>query len=149
MSSLAKFRLAAAWGVIAFLTVNPCESAFAQDAHYWTYQYGTRANLLGGLVVGSVVDISAAYYNPGALALLDDIELVAASSVAEASNVSLSGSQGRTVSDFRLAMAPGFFGGILPFNFLGKHVLAYSFLPVTASRPTWKRPCSGSGIYLN
>lgn len=127
MSSIDKVRLAAAWGVIVFLTVNPYESTFAQDAHYWTYQYGTRANLLGGLVVGSVVDISAAYYNPGALALLDDIELVAASSVAEASNLSLSGSQGRTVSDFRLAMAPGFFGGILPFSFLGKHVLAYSF----------------------
>ena len=26
----------------------------AQDAHYWTYQYGTRSNLLGGAVVGSV-----------------------------------------------------------------------------------------------
>jgi hypothetical protein len=30
--------------------------AAAQDAHYWTNQYGTRAELLGGLVVGSVVD---------------------------------------------------------------------------------------------
>ena len=127
MSSIAKVRLAAAWGVIAFLTVNPYELAFAQDSHYWTYQYGTRANLLGGLVVGSVVDISAAYYNPGALALLDDIELIATSSIAEASNLSITGAQGRTASDFQLAMAPGFFGGILPFNFLGKHVLAYSF----------------------
>jgi len=42
--------------------------ATAQDAHYWTNQYGTRAELLGGLVVGSVVDLSATYYNPGALA---------------------------------------------------------------------------------
>lgn len=41
--------------------------AAAQDAHYWTNQYGTRAELLGGLVVGSVVDLAATYYNPGAL----------------------------------------------------------------------------------
>ena len=32
---------------------------FAQDSHYWTNQYGTDAQLLGGLVVGSVNDLSS------------------------------------------------------------------------------------------
>ncbi len=39
----------------------------AQDAHYWNNQYGTRARLLGGLVVGSFADLSVTYYNPSAL----------------------------------------------------------------------------------
>ncbi len=43
--------------------------AHAQDAHYWTQQYGTTATLLGGTVVGSVRDLSATYYNPGGLGL--------------------------------------------------------------------------------
>lgn len=50
--------------------------AYAQDAHYWTNQYGTRAELLGGLVVGSVVDLSATYYNPGALARVSNPTLI-------------------------------------------------------------------------
>jgi hypothetical protein len=45
--------------------------AAAQDAHYWNNQYGSRAKLLGGLVVGSFADFSATYYNPAALAATD------------------------------------------------------------------------------
>jgi hypothetical protein len=47
-------------------------SLAAQDAHYWTEQYGTSAHLLGGLVVGSTQDLSTVYYNPGGLALLEN-----------------------------------------------------------------------------
>jgi hypothetical protein len=50
---------------MTFLIAALPGAAAAQDAQYWTYQYGTRANLLGGAVVGSVVDVSATYYNPG------------------------------------------------------------------------------------
>ena len=35
-----------------------CTVVVAQDTHYWTYQYGMRAELLGGAAVGSVLDIS-------------------------------------------------------------------------------------------
>ncbi len=101
----------------------------AQDAQYWTYQYGTRATLLGGAVIGSVLDISAAFYNPGGLALIDDPELVATSRVIEASGVSIERQDDALfdLSQLRLDMAPGFFGGILPFSFLGDdHVLGYS-----------------------
>lgn len=44
--------------------------AFSQDSHYWNIQYGTKATLLGGAVIGSVSDLSATYYNPGAISLL-------------------------------------------------------------------------------
>jgi hypothetical protein len=43
-----------------------------QDSHYWTNQYGTRATLLGGAVIGSVLDLSGTYYNPGGMSLIED-----------------------------------------------------------------------------
>ncbi len=99
-----------------------------QDSHYWTYQYGTRANLLGGLVIGSVVDISAVYYNPGALSLIDDPELILTSKVFELTDYTARGQEDRPLqlSDLRMDQAPGFLGGTMPFRFLDNHVLAYS-----------------------
>jgi hypothetical protein len=56
--------------VVASLTVAGLAGpAAAQDANYWTIQYGPVAQLLGGQVVGSTRDLSATYYNPGGLAL--------------------------------------------------------------------------------
>ncbi len=48
----------------------------AQDAHYWTNQYGTDAQLLGGLVVGSINDLSSTFYNPGAVSLTSEERLI-------------------------------------------------------------------------
>lgn len=44
----------------------------AQDTHYWNLQYGPVAELLGGVVVGSAIDLSSTYYNPGGLSLAED-----------------------------------------------------------------------------
>ena len=49
---------------------------FPQDAHYWNIQYGTSSTLLGGAVIGSVSDLSATYYNPGAVALFEDANFI-------------------------------------------------------------------------
>lgn len=47
-------------------------AATAQDAHYWTYGYGPVGQLTEGTLVGGVEDLSAIYYNPGTLALIDE-----------------------------------------------------------------------------
>src|SRR4029453_18692120 len=52
-------------------------AARGQDSQYWTLQYGPVAELLGGGVVGSTRDLSATYYNPGALALARDPSVLA------------------------------------------------------------------------
>ena len=116
-----------ALGVVA--QVPAPARASSQDANYATYQYGNRANLLGGAVVGSAVDVSGVFYNPGALARLDSIDLVATSQVFEFARIVLDGGEpdGRIgLDEERLSKAPGFFGGTLPFSFLGSKVLAYS-----------------------
>ena len=38
--------------LLALLSLGLALPALAQDAHYWTNQYGTRATLLGGAVIG-------------------------------------------------------------------------------------------------
>ena len=43
----------------------------AQDRQFWDQAVGSKAALLGGIVVGGVDDYSATYYNPGALSFLD------------------------------------------------------------------------------
>jgi hypothetical protein len=55
----------------------------AQDAHYWTNHYGTDAQLLGGLVVGSVNDLSSTFYNPGAISLTTDERLILSTDAVE------------------------------------------------------------------
>ncbi len=49
---------------------------YSQEDNYWTQQYGTRSTLLGGAVIGSVSDLSATFYNPGAIALFPDIKFI-------------------------------------------------------------------------
>ena len=64
MPQLKQFSL-----LLALTITNLC---LAQDAHYWTEQYGNKSTLMSGSVVGSVDDLGAMYYNPARLALQDD-----------------------------------------------------------------------------
>src|SRR5262245_9406973 len=71
-------RVRRAAPMVAVLTFAGASLAGAQDSNYWTNAYGTRSQLLGGVVVGSPGDISSTYYNPGALALTQSTELLLA-----------------------------------------------------------------------
>ncbi|RKG96721.1 hypothetical protein D7X32_35045 [Corallococcus carmarthensis] len=105
-------------------------TALAQDAHYTTRQFGNRAWLLGGAFVGNPNDISAVYYNPGALALLGAPELELTGSVYEYTRVHVKDGQGqgRGLSDSNVDVMPSLIAGSLRFKFLGKSRLAYSLL---------------------
>lgn len=71
--------------VLAVATVAPF--AAAQDAHYWTYGYGPIGQLTEGTLVGGVSDMSAVFYNPGALALLDKPRFVVGLTSVELANI--------------------------------------------------------------
>ena len=110
------------------VTAGPLRTAAAQDSHYWTYQFGDRATLLGGVVVGGVVDLSAVYYNPGALSLLEAPGLFAATRTFEMSRIGITPipRERLDLGEDRLSVAPAFFAGLAPFRFLGRHKLGYS-----------------------
>ncbi len=46
----------------------PC---FGQENHYWFHNFGAVSSLKGGIEVGGIRNVAAAYYNPGALAFID------------------------------------------------------------------------------
>ncbi len=58
MMHLRAFATALSAGCILLVPAG----AKAQDAHYWTAQFGPRASLLGGAVIGSISDVSGTFY---------------------------------------------------------------------------------------
>ena len=62
--------------IITFLFIILSTQLFTQENNYWNIQYGTRSTLLGGAVIGSVSDLSATFYNPGAIALFPDVKFI-------------------------------------------------------------------------
>lgn len=114
--------------VLAFLAFILPTSARAQDSNYWSLAYGTRAQLLGGVMIGSPGDISSVYYNPGALALAQNAELLISGSAYRYQRLSVSGGAGqsRDLASSWLGATPSLFAGEIPI--LDHDRLAYSFL---------------------
>jgi hypothetical protein len=104
--------------------------ATAQDAQYWTNDYGNRARLLGGAMVGSASDLSAVYYNPGRLALLESPEAFLSGFVFSHDHLSLSNpiGPGEGITSSRFNAAAALIAGELRFDWLGDSHLAYSYM---------------------
>ncbi len=107
----------------------PADAA-GQDAHYWTQQYGTRSIFLGGAVIGSVADLSATYYNPGAIALSTEPEFLLSAQAFQYRNLTIEDGAGLGIDLSSSTVRPtaDIIAGNIPFNWLGKHRLAYSFV---------------------
>jgi len=114
-----------------FIVLSTVSASFAQDAHYWTLQFGSKSALLGGAVIGSVEDISATYYNPGALSLIDDLSFTISADVLEFSRLSMSdgGGRGIDLNNSNTGIRPSLVAGTIRENvFESGGVLAYSLL---------------------
>jgi hypothetical protein len=113
---------------ISFLCLAPL--AWPQDSHYWTYQYGSRATLLGGAVIGSVLDLSGTYYNPGGLSLLEKPGILMAAKVFQSPRVTLAGGDHQSVPlyAFSPGPAPSLLAGTFRIRGFRKHWFGYSYL---------------------
>jgi hypothetical protein len=125
--------------------------ASAQDAHYWTYGYGPVGQLTEGTLVGGVSDLSAVYYNPGALALVDQPRFVIGLTSVELASIEVPGAAGerldfdQTLVDVVPAVVAGHIGECrgqadhFAFAFLARHDsdwdLGYSDVQISASTP--------------
>ena len=74
---------------IILLLIVISSNNVAQETYYWNVTYGTRSTLLGGAVIGSVSDLSATYYNPGAIALFDDAQFILSALVYQLENYTI------------------------------------------------------------
>lgn len=123
-------RLLAAAGLAFGLLAT---GAAAQDANYWNLQYGPVGQLLGGQVIGSARDLSAAYYNPGGLALEEDTAFLLSTQSFQAEYVSSIPTspavEAFDVSSLRVGTFPTLVAGGLPRGWLGPRTrMAWSFL---------------------
>ncbi len=116
-------------GLFLLVSLSP-DPAAAQDSQWWTNQYGNRARLLGGAVIGSSRDLSSVYYNPGGLALVEQPDALLTGYVFELDNIKYTDVllEGAELSSTRFDAVAGMIAGQLPFNFLGDSRLAYSYL---------------------
>jgi hypothetical protein len=103
-------------------------SAVAQEGHYWTLQFGTKSTFLGGAVVGSAVDASANFYNPGAVSMLDDEISFQGTAVYLWETLAFQdNTAGVDTEDYsEIKSVPNFLGGVLDVNVLGAVRLGYS-----------------------
>ncbi len=118
--------------------------ASAQDSQYWTLQYGTRAELLGGVVVGSIKDLSSTFYNPGAVAFSIDQGLLLTTDAFELSTLNLDARTFKEIdiSDTRLDKAPGMFAMRFPSMLIGGNQVALSYL----TRQAFELELTGNSI---
>jgi hypothetical protein len=119
---------AALGAALLSLALAPCLRA--QDSHYWTNQYGTRATLLGGTVIGSVLDLSGTYYNPGGLILLENPETLMAAKVFQYPVVTLVGGDLEFVPLHQRdpGPAPSLVAGTIRIRAARNHWLGYSYV---------------------
>ncbi len=116
------------WVVALVAATGLYRTVAAQDSHYGTHLYGDRSTLLGGAVIASVDDASAAYYNPGALANVALKDVFLGTKVFDATRITLrqTGGQDLRIDTDNLDKAPSFVGGMIPIQSKG-HRFAYSF----------------------
>jgi hypothetical protein len=113
--------------LLIVLAAFPPGPLLAQDAHHWTEQFGARGDLLGGLIVGAVDDPSAAFYNPGALGLVDQPAFLITANGFQHTWITLSGvATEPDLHSRRLDVSPDFIAGNLPLGWFGKSSLSYS-----------------------
>jgi hypothetical protein len=86
--------------------------------------------LLGGAVVGSVLDLSGTYYNPGGVALIKEPSIIEAAKVFHYPNVILRGHKHEDInfSTSTIEPAPSLLAGSFSLKGLGNHWVGYSFL---------------------
>ena len=137
--------------IVSLSLVLAVQVSSAQDTHYWNLSYGTRSTLLGGAVIGSVSDLSATYYNPGALGISAAGGLVLSAGVYEGNSYTIEGGDtlGTELSSFRINPAPTYLAGRLPADSLIGEKLTYSLITRQAMRLDLQgRSVSKNGRFL-
>ncbi len=129
MSRYLLVRLALPLAVLSLLATAP--RASAQDAQYWSIQYGPVGQLVGGQLIGGVSDLSATFYNPGALSLRNESSYLLSTESVQWEQLSVESDpmvQLLDTSSSRFGAAPSLLAGALP-RWLGEDTrLAWSFL---------------------
>jgi hypothetical protein len=140
-----------AGAAVFFVLLIGARESRAQDSHYWSLQFGPRASLLGGAVIGSISDVSGTFYNPGALSVASDLSFALSLSVFERSSFRLEDGAGEGVDlgATRSGLRPSMVAGVIKRNLFGRgSVLAYSALSRAQGSHDLQAVSSLSGVEI-
>ncbi len=112
------------------LMLASVQKSHSQDSHYWDNQYGTKGELLGGVVVGTPNDLSATFYNPGWIALQVDPSLLVTTLSVEGYSIKLKDGLGDGTDPVSttITTSPGYLAGRFTLGKDRTWQLAYSYL---------------------
>jgi len=125
--------------------------AFGQAAHYWTESFGTRSMLLNGIVVGSVEDLGAVYYNPARLSQFESPAFVISGQVYELNSITIKNGlgDGLDLKESNFGGGPSLVSGTFKLNFLEGHQFAYAFLSRSRSTNSFSFSVNEFGDFVN
>ncbi len=113
---------------VAFILLSA--KLYAQSGHYWTESFGTRSMLLNGVVIGSVEDLGAVFYNPARISQFKSPAFVISGQVYQLNKTTIKNGLGDGLdlkkSDF--GGGPSLVSGTFKLGFLEGHQFAYAFL---------------------
>jgi long-subunit fatty acid transport protein len=115
--------------LLVFATVQ----SFAQDTHYWTYRYGTRAVLMGGAAVGGIEDNSSVIYNPALLSRVKSTSVSINSNVYQlvGINVKDGAGPGQDVSSNQFSAVPVTVSGLIKKKRPSRWTMGYAIIVPT------------------
>lgn len=116
--------------IIVLLLLFNNQKGHTQDAHYWSEQYGTRSTLLNGVVIGTVEDLGATFYNPGRLGLITNPSFLISAKAYEINTISADdgAGEGKSLSNASFGSAPSLLAGSFKVKKWRNHHFSYSFL---------------------
>lgn len=125
-------------------------SVIGQSAHYWTESFGTRSMLLNGVVVGSVEDLGAVYYNPARLSQFESPAFVISGQVYELNSITIKNGlgDGLDLKESEFSGGPSLVSGTFKLNFLEGHHFAYAFLSRSRSNNSFSFSVDEFGDYV-
>jgi hypothetical protein len=131
---------------LVFFSVN----LQAQTAHYWGESYGTRSMLLSGVVVGSVEDLGAVFYNPARLSQFETPAFVITGQVYQLKGLTVKNGLGDNIdlNQSNFGGGPALVSGTFKLGFLEGHQFAYAFLTRNESPFEFGFSFSEEGDYI-
>lgn len=81
-----------------FLFLIGGDLLFGQENNYWSTQYGSKSNLLGGASVATFIDDGAIFYNPATLAFKDSTHISISASAFQVERTEITNAFGKNLN---------------------------------------------------
>ncbi len=119
--------------LLLVLYLFPIVICYAQDTHYWTYRFGTKAALMGGPAVGGLEDNSSVVYNPALLSFVKNISVSLNANIYQLSNIVAKNGAGPglDVSSNQFSAVPTTVSGLIPKRQANRLTMGYAIIVPT------------------